>query len=220
MKKTSYHGNDWIGMFVRANNEFTLVPIDSTNKFTDAFEENLKTRCIKTSMGGTDILGSYIAMNSNGIILPNIAFPEEIEKIKKETGLNVYVNKSIHNSNGSNIVVNDKGGIINPRIDKKDRKVIEEVLQIELHEMEISGYFTVGSNVIANNKGFIANFKISEEEMEKMGEIFKVKGMKGTINMGTGFVSIGVVANDNGYVVGNMSTSYEMGRVEESLGYL
>lgn len=219
MKKIAYQGNDWIGMFVRTNNEYTLVPVDTSEKFIEVMEENLKTECIATTIGDTNLAGIFAVMNSNGIILPNIASEEEKIRLRK-TGLNMYVNKDNHNTNGNNILVNDKGGIINPKISNKEKKKIEDTLGVELEARKISEYYTVGSSGLVNNKGFLLNFKSSEGEVKELEKILKVNGMRGTINTGIGFVSIGAVINDNSYIVGPGTSAHEMGRIEESLGYL
>jgi translation initiation factor 6 (eIF-6) len=38
--------------------------------------------------------------------------------------------------------------------------------------------------------------------------------------MGNGFVSIGIIANSKGYVVGEGTSGIEIARIEEGLGYL
>jgi translation initiation factor 6 len=42
----------------------------------------------------------------------------------------------------------------------------------------------------------------------------------GTLNMGSPIVGSAVVANSNGFIVGGLSSGHEIGRVEESLGFL
>lgn len=219
MRKIAYQGNDWIGMFAESNNDYTIVPVDSSGSFTEKIEEILKTECIQTTIGETNLVGIYTVMNSNGIILPNIATQEEV-KILKKTGLNIYISKDNHNANGNNILVNDKGGLIHPGISKEEKLKIQDVLGVELESRKISDYTTVGSSGLVNNRGFLLNFKTSEEELKELEEIFKVKGMRGTINLGTGFVSIGAIVNDKSYLVGRITTAHEMGRIEESLDYL
>ncbi len=220
MRTTAYQGNDWLGMFATTNNKHTIIPIDSNENFKIAIQENLRTVCIPTTIGNTNLTGSYIAMNSNGLVLPNIATKEEAEHLKKQTGLNVYINKDDHNANGNNIVVNDKGGLVNTHVERKEIEKLSDALGVELVPMKISGYSTVGSSVLANNRGFLLNFRATEEEVKEISGILKVKGGRGTINMGAGFVSVGTIANDHSYVVGNITSAFEMGRIEECLGYL
>lgn len=218
-RQTAYSGNSYIGMFAETNNEVTLVPLDASDKFRITIEENLKTKTIPIMVANSNLIGIYVVMNSNGIILPNVVEEEEIRKVK-ETGLNVYVSKDLHNANGNNIVANDKGGIISIRISDYERKKIGDTLGVELYPMKIAEHVTVGSCCTANNKGFLSHFKTSEAELQVMEEFLKVKGEIGTINMGTGFVSLGVLANDHSYVIGMETTAFEAGKIEEALGFI
>jgi len=216
MNKTAYFGNPWIGMFVKTNDKNSLIPIDSMDKLEKAVNDNLKTEIIKVSIADSNLLGVYIAMNSNGIVVPNITEDREIEKMKK-CGLNIYKSSENNNAHGNNMAVNDKGGIINPRVSEKERKAMGDALGIELVAGTIAGHNTVGSSCIATNTGFLAHYKTSDEEMKDLKDILKVDGNKGTVNTGTGFVSYGVVVNKNGYIAGEKTTAFELGRLEEAL---
>ncbi len=220
MKKTDYFGNEWIGLFAKTNNEYTIAPIDSPKKFVDALEESLKTRCILTTIGDTNLAGGYICMNSYGIILPNIASEKEKKYLEQETGLGVHISESRHNAHSNNIAVNDKTGLINPNIEEKEKEKIEETLKVKLEYGRIAEYSTVGSNLLLNSRGFLANFRANENEIAEIEKKLQIKGSRGTINTGVGFISLGAIANDNGYVVGNNTTAYEMGRIEEVLEFI
>ncbi len=219
MRKTSYFGNPWIGMFVRGNDKVSLVPIDSMDKFVNAVKESLGTETIKVGMSDSNLLGVYVAMNSSGVILPNIVKDEEAELLRK-AGLNVYVSKDIHNANGNNIAVNDKGGIINPNVSGTEARKMADALGVELVPLSIAGYTTVGSACIATNNGYLAHYRSSEEDLSALKDALKVPGNKGTLNTGTGFVSYGAIVNGSGYVVGEDTTAFEVGRLEEALGLI
>jgi translation initiation factor 6 len=217
MKKTAYFGNPWIGMFIKTNDDVTMLPVDSMEKLDKVVEDSLKTDLLKVGMGDSNLLGIYVAMNSNGVVLPNVARDEEVALIKK-AGLNVHVSAEKHNAHGNNIAVSDKGGIINPNIADDEAKAMEDVLGVELVKATVAGYSTVGSACIAANNGFLAHYRTSEEEMGMLKDVLKVYGSKGTVNTGTGFVSYGIVVNKNGYIAGEHTTAFEMGRLEEALG--
>ena len=70
------------------------------------------------------------------------------------------------------------------------------------------------------NGGFLAHYKTGEEDMAALRDALRVHGSKGTVNTGTGFVSYGVIANSKGYVAGESTTAFEMGRLEEALGLI
>lgn len=219
MEKCTYFGNPWLGMFIKTNDEVTMLPIDSMKKLEDKIEANLKTKILKISAGDSNLLGVYIAINSKGAILPNVMREEEIALVRK-SGLNIYVSKDMHNANGNNLAVNDKGGVINPYISNNEVKLMEDALGIELISMHVAGHSTVGSACIATNTGFLAHYKTDEEEMKRLTDALKVTGSKGTVNTGTGFVSYGIVVNKNGYVAGEDTTAFELGRLEEALGLI
>ena len=219
MNRTTYFGNPWIGMFIKTNDNTTMLPVDSMKKLADVVTANLKTDIVKVSIGDSNLLGVYMSMNSNGIVLPNVMRKEEVENIKK-SGLNIYVSPEKHNAHGNNIAVNDKGGIANPHISKKEIKKMGDVLGVELVPTTVAGYSTVGSACIAKNTGFLAHYKTSEDEMAVLKDALKVYGSKGTVNTGTGFVSYGIIVNNNGYVAGDQTTAFELGRLEEALGLI
>jgi len=206
-------------MFVLANDNVTVAPSDSMDKLVECLKERLKNDVVKVSVGESNLLGLYVAMNSKGAVLPNIATEKEIAAFKA-LGLDVYHSKEKSNAHGNNIALNDFGGIINPHIHQDERKRMEDVLGVELVPMGIAGYVTVGSSCLAGNKGFLLHFAASEDEVNAVAGALKVKGERGTVNMGTGFVALGVIGNRSGYCAGEATSAHEMGRVESALGYL
>ena len=218
-KLCAYFGNPWVGMFIKTNDEKTFVPLDTHDKLINKISENLKTEVIRLYIAGSNLLGLYIAMNSKGAVLPSIASDEDIA-ITKKSGLNVHVCKDKNNAYGNNILVNDYGAVFNERLDKSEVKNIEDALGVEAFSGTIAAYTTVGSACIANNEGFLAHFAASETELLNIKEKLKVNGGKGSVNMGVGFIGYGVVANKHGYLAGEQTSAFELGRVEEALGYL
>jgi translation initiation factor 6 len=202
-------------MFLKGNDSVCLVPMDTMDKLKDRIESRLKTRTIKTSVSGTNLIGLYTAMNQSGIILPQLALDSEVETLRKE-GLNVHVSFENMNAHGNNIVANDKGGIINPVVSDEERRKMEDVLGVELIPMSIAGHNTVGSCAIATNRGFLTHYKTSEDELKKIEKALHVKGSRGTVNLGVGFVGMGALVNSNGYLVGEKTSAHEIGRLEEA----
>ena len=223
MKVTTYFGNSWLGLFLKTNEEITLVPVDTPPKVMGAIEAYLKTSIIKTNLGDSNLLGLYCAINSNGIILPNITNEKEMEFLRqnlKQTSLNIYHSPAIHNAHGNNILVNDNGGLINTNIGSHEQKKMEDALGVELLPAKIANYLTVGSACLANNKGWLSHFNTREEEAKLLEQMLKVKGGIGSLNMGAGFVGLAAIANNKGYLAGEASSGFELGKLEEVMGFL
>ena len=220
LRRASYFGNSFLGLFLSTNNSHTIFPPDASQSLVDKASAALKTIPLQCSVFDSNLLGVYTAMNSNGMLLPENTSKETAALLKKETGLNVSLFRSKLNANGNNIAANDKGGIANPRLSKKELKAAEDCLGVEIVPMSLCGYTTVGSLCIATNRGFLVHFQASEREREELSGILKVRGMNGTANLGTGFVSVCMLANDKGYIAGEATSVYELGRAEEALGFL
>jgi translation initiation factor 6 len=72
----------------------------------------------------------------------------------------------------------------------------------------------------ATNKGVLAHPKATEAELAKLDEMFDVPVNIGTVNYGSPLVGSALLANTKGYVVGTESTGIELGRIEDSLGFV
>jgi translation initiation factor 6 len=218
-ERCSYYGNPWIGMFVKASDSMVLAPLDCPDKLAMHLAHGLKAEVKRTSIGDSNLVGVYLAMNSSGIVVPNITTPAEVSALRA-LGLNVYHSQEKQNAHGNNLAINDKGGVVNPHIHAIERKRMEDALGIELVPMRIADYATVGSSCLVGNKGFLAHYSASDADMKALESALRVKGERGTVNMGTGFVSFGVVANRHGYAAGEATSAHELGRMESALGYV
>ncbi len=212
----SLFGNPYLGVYAIANEKICLVAKHMPDELIEKIRNTLDVEVIQISIGGSGLLGIYAVMNSNGIVVPSLISDAELEVLKK-LNLNIYVSDTTFNAIGNNICVNDKGGIINENIPKEEISKISECLGVPLVPMTIKGYEVLGSVCIATNKGFIVHNDIRELEMKKLEEIFKVRGMNGTANTGSYFVGICLVANSNGCVVGDLTTGFELQRIQEGL---
>ncbi len=219
MERSSYFGNPWLGMFIKSSDSVSLLPVDAMDKLEEKVKLALKTNVVRFSVAQSNLLGVYLVMNKNGIVVPNVTSEQELAALKA-AGLNVFVSSEKNNAHGNNIAVNDKIGLVNPHLPRESVKEMEDALGVELVATSIAGYTTLGSVCILTNGGFLAHYKASFEDMENLKQILKLPGNKGTVNTGAGFVSYGVVVNSHGYIAGESTTSFELGRVEEALGLI
>jgi len=219
IKKITVYGNPFIGIYAKTNDKITLTG----KSVVGIFEKNkdaIKTRVIETSIANSDLIGIYSAMNNKGVILPFIIWDKEISEIKeiKKLGINVSTIETKLTAIGNNIAANDNACIINPRIkEKKIIKNISETLDVEVIPFKVANFLTVGATTLVTNKGFITHPNASYDEIKEMESIFKVKGGVGTANKGVPFIPLSIIANSNGFLAGELTTGYELGRISESL---
>lgn len=214
--KASVHKNPFIGLYMRTNNEITLVPKTVPATVAKAAEEALGTKLVHASISQSNLLGIFCALNSNGCAIP--AFTEEAEiRAIRDTGLNVALVSS-HYSCGNNILCNDKAALVNPAVPKSEVKLIADALGVEAFTHEtLTRVPTVGAINVVTNKGLLAYNEVPEVELRKLERLFGVKGQIGTCNMGVPFNGMGIIANDKGALVGDSTSGFEIQRVYEAL---
>lgn len=219
MIKLNFYGNPYIGVYVKANDNVALIPQDSMEKFEESIRHRLKVDVVRATVASSSILGIYTAMNSNGIIVPHLAYKEEVQKIIKDTGMEVCKLNTSSSAIGNVICCNDNAAIVSDLIEKENLKKIEDCLGVEVVQMKVAGFATVGVAVAATNKGLVAHNDISTDELMRIEKILGVEGANSTVNMGFPFPAYGVVANSHGYVVGDKTSGIELMRIERGLGF-
>lgn len=220
--QTNFFGDHNLGLYARSSDKVCLIGSFISKKVEEKIGEILDVEIVKTTLSGTDFVGMFSAINTNGVVLPNIIKKLEIERLKnifKTLDLNYIVINSKFNCLGNLILCNDNGAVISKTFSKPDKKKIESILDVETDYGTISGMNIVGSAAVATNKGCFIHRDASENEIKKTEEILKVKADIGTANFGSPFVGSCFFANSNGVVVGNSTTGPEIDRIYESLGF-
>lgn len=217
-QRIAFDGNPFIGLYVRASDKMAFLPPNSPEKFLARCGETLGKVEFLT-IGGSHLLGLFSAINSRGVVVPRLIFKEEAQELKK-LGLNVAEIRSRFTAVGNNVLVNDRAALVNPELPQADVKAIAEELDVEVVPGQIAGYNTVGSMAVVTNKGLLVNANATEEEMGELEKLFGVKGNGGTANMGVSFVGISLAANSRGCVAGELTSGFEMSRIDEALGFV
>ena len=218
MRKLTHYGNPNIGVFGIANNKVSFLSSDVTKKFLVGVKENLKTEVQRVTIANGNVIGMHVAMNNKIALLPWIAEKEEVEKFREF--LDVLIIKTRKNALGNNLLMNDKGIIASINLEKEVVKEIEDKTGLEVLRIKFGEYKTVGSLGFANNKGCLLSYHVKESEKEKVKDILKVYVGEGSVNMGSQFIRLGIIGNDNGYVVGEETTGIEIAQIEEVLDYI
>ena len=199
-----------IGIYTKVNNQFVFVPNGFAKTKAENLANYLQTDYLTISIANTRLLGILTVLNNHGMLLPNTCSQEEVDHLKKHTDLNIKLLDVKYNALGNLICVNDKGGIVSPTIDKKYIKEIEDVLDIEVLQKKIAGFYQVGAVMSATSNGGIIHPLTDEDDVSTFSNILGVKIEPATINGGIPFVSSGILANDNAIVVGTLTNGPEI----------
>lgn len=218
MRQIGFHGSPFIGVFACCTNDFVFIPAHVPTKITETLEQLLDVASIRTFVGEASVIGSFIAGNSHGFVVPQHILDEELKTIRELGDVNTL--PGVMNAAGNLILANDSVALVHPRLPESARKIVEDTLQVDVHRGTIAGLKTVGMAGVATNRGVIVHPGAREHELDALEEIFGLPVGIGTVNYGTGLIGAGLLANDKGYVVGDTTTGAEMGRIEDVLDFV
>lgn len=217
--KTNFNGNPNIGLFCYANDSFALVGKHVSKKIIDKMMETLKVPVHMITLCGTDLVGVFAAGNENCLLVPNICFESEIRELKR---LNIRFEKiPTHlTALGNNILCNSCSAIVNQEFSARVKKLIRTKLNVRVVPGTIAHLDTVGSLCIIRKEYAVISPSATENELKKIEKLFNVRCINATVNFGSYFLGSGMVANSNGFVIGDTSTGVEITNIDEGLGFL
>ena len=200
-----------IGLFVRANDRIIIVPFGFAETKTTKLMEYLQVEDeVYTSIGGTRLIGPMAVMNNNGILVPSIASDDEIDILRKASGLNVERLKSKFTAIGNLISTNDNGALLSPLFEGEIDQQVQDILGVPVHSMTVGGFIQTGSMVVSTNTGAVVHPRCTEEEIKVIAEALQVEVEPVTVNGGVPFVSSGIIANSKSVIVGSLTSGPEL----------
>ncbi len=221
VKRISIDGSAVLGVFAACTEDFLLTaPAPSEDEQLNFLQE-LDVTPVPLLVGSSTVVGSLVVGNSNGFVISNNALRHEMAQLKASCGgLTVRKLPGRINAAGNVILANDTAALIHPNLIARADRVISEALGVDVQRGTVAGLKTVGMAACATNKGVLAHPKATEGELSKLDDTFGVPVNIGTVNYGSPLVGSSLLANTKGYVAGLETTGIELGRIEESLGFL
>jgi len=215
MRHSSYAGSPNIGVFAVASECLSFVAHDAVDEFVNDIHQALEVEVIRTTVADSFLVGSLVAMNSNGAIVSGLAGEKELDVIRSRIPVALLEDKL--NAAGNNILVNDSGAIVNPEMDSRTLKQVEDVLGVECVKGTIADIVTVGSVCRATNKGAAIYVDATDDDVRMVKDVLKIDNViRTTVNHGVRFVAPGILANTKGAAVGELTTPIEMGKLEDA----
>jgi len=198
-----------IGIFMRANDYYIFVPKGFAHTKASKLEEFLSAKSVRVSLAYTRLLGPLMVANNHGIVVASIVDEDELNTLKRSTGLKVARLNSRLTAVGNLVAVNDRAAIVSTLLDGCV-DLIKDTLSVKVVQMSIASYHQVGAVLSCTNKGAVVHPNASDEEIERVSSILEVDVEPATVNGGVPFVSSGIVANSKAVVVGSLTTGPEM----------
>ncbi|HEV2225169.1 MAG TPA: translation initiation factor IF-6 [Nitrososphaerales archaeon] len=199
-----------IGIFMKANENFLLVPKGLAQTKTDKLCASLGVSAVPTSIGESRLLGVLSSMNSNGMLVSRLAEEGEVTEIRAATGMNVSRLESRFTAVGNLVVANDRCALVSPALDSTAVSQVKDVMGTEVERLPIGEYYQTGSLVVATNKGAAVYPGLDEQEVERIGRLLGVDAYPTSVNSGVPYVASGLIANSKNAIVGSQTTGPEL----------
>ncbi|MFB6114252.1 MAG: translation initiation factor IF-6 [Halodesulfurarchaeum sp.] len=220
MLRTAFFGSAYVGVFAVATDGYGVLRPDVDEEAVADLAAEFEVDVIETTIGGSSTVGALLAGNGNGILVSGQALDHEIDRLETETGLSVAELPGRINAAGNVVLANDYGAYVHPDLPREAVTVVESTLDVPVTRGGLGGVHTVGTAAVATNRGTLCHPKSTDEELDAVESALSVPADVGTINYGGPLVGSGLVANGNGYLVGEDTSGPELGRIEDALGYV
>lgn len=219
LEKLRVFGNPNIGVYIFTNNNITLVPEGVGDDVKKVLKNVLGTDIIEARVADSTLLGVFIAGNDKVILLPKTTKEEELDKLRS-SGVPAKIAQVTFTALGNVILTNNKFALLHPELSDKEVDLIKNELGVSsARKGALARIPTVGSLGVVNDFSGVFHPDLSNAELEYLESLFGVKVGTATVNFGVGFVKVGLVANNNGAVVGELTTGPEIMRIMEILNF-
>ena len=220
MLRAAFSGSAYVGVFARATNDCLLIRPDVEADLRDACAEELGVPAVSTTVGGSGTVGSLATGNENGLLVSSRVRERERDRIADVVDRPVTELAGRINAAGNVVLANDAGAYVHPDLSEDALTAVEEGLDVPATRGDLAGVQTVGTAAVATNRGVLCHPKATDAELDHLEDVLGVPADVGTINYGGPLVGSGLVANENGYVVGQRTSGPELGRIDDALGYV
>ncbi len=216
--KVKYQGSENIGVFLKAVGDLVLVPIHSPQSFKRKVVECFETTPLDILIYQSQLLGIFISGNSSAMLVPSLITPEEYELLQNKSEIPPFILNFTINAFGNAVLANDYGALVSPWFKENEADRIGEILKVPTRRGTIAGSPIPGSVAVVTNRGGLVPPQTTDEEMKLLEDLFGVEFLRGTVNRGIKYIKLGLVANEKGAMVGELTTPWELETIIEAFG--
>ena len=218
LERITIWGSPNIGVFALATEKFAIVPAGTSPRKIELVENTLKVPVMALDVGESKLVGVLASANSNGILLPHFASDSEVSLLREKLGTRIERLESKRTALGNLILANDRGGVVDPGFEAPERKIVSDVLDVEIATGKLAGLPYVGSFGTATSAVALVHPLTEDNEKQVVSDLLKVAVELGTVNAGVPYVASGLLSNRHGTLVGTSTTGPELLIISNAFG--
>ncbi len=210
-------GSSNLGVYLRAIGSYLLAP-EGSGVIISEEARRIGLKVVEASVYDSRMLGIFLAGNSRALLVPPIISREDLTRLREILDLEIHILPTTKlTALGNDIVANDYGALVHPSFSDSEIDLIGRLLGVKVSKGKVGGVPVVGSLIVVNNKGCLISPSADDSELRGASEILDVECIRGTINNGIGYVRLGLIASDQGALVGYPTSPLEIENVAEAL---
>ncbi len=213
--RTDFLSNPNVGLFGYAGEGFCLLGQHIPRRQADEAAKALGVRVHQVRLCGTELIGVFCAGNSKALLVPEIIFDHEFEKLKA-LGCSPVIIETDLTALGNNILCNDNGCVLSQDFPDEVVSQVKKALKVPVAKGTIGGLHNVGALAVLSGKVCVVSPDASGEERRLLEETLKVRCVEGTANMGMPYLRAAVLANSKGMVIGSACSGVEIANIDNA----
>ncbi len=220
MLRASFTGSSYVGVYAAATEQAVLLAPTVDDSLADSLGTELSVPVVATTIGGSGTVGSLAVGNDAGLVVSRRTTDDELDRLRAAVDGAVARLPGRLNAAGNVVLANNNGAVVHPDLDESAVEVVAETLDVPVERTAVADVPTVGTAGVATNRGVLCHPQATESQLELLETTLDVYADLGTINYGAPLVGSGLIATESGYVVGEETTGPELGRIEDTLGFV
>jgi translation initiation factor 6 len=218
--RAAFSGSSYVGVFARATDQCLLIRPDVDADLRASCADELGVPAVPTTVGGAGTVGALAAGNGNGLLVSSRIRDRERDRIQAAVDVSITELPGRINAAGNVVVATDEGAYVHPDLSREAVTAVKDGLDVPVERGDLAGVQTVGTAAVATTDGVLCHPKATDAELDDLEDALGVPADIGTINYGSPLVGSGLIANAQGYIVGQETSGPELGRIDAALGYV
>src|SRR2546426_3453974 len=163
LKRLDFNGNPYVGVYAAANDQVLIVGPEVPRRTARAMADALEVRLVETTLAGSGVVGSLIAMNSAGAVVSGLAGAPELAKLGIQRVKRIADKL---NAAGNNILCHDSRAVVHPGCDASTVREVSYVLGVPVERGTVAGGRTGRAPAGATHKRVLGPPPAHQDESE------------------------------------------------------
>ncbi|NPA86003.1 MAG: hypothetical protein GXO42_01180 [bacterium] len=199
-----------VGLYLATNDDYTLIPRNLPEETKKIIENTLRTNLVEISAGGYDILGAFTILTDNYVLVSNIYDEQELNQLRQELDMAIYVVDSPVNVIANTILVHKNVVLLSYLYSEQLEQEMRKMLGVEVERVRLGPVDIFAQYLLPMQEKLLVSPVFSKDEAKYFKQRLGLQELRFvTVNKGSYFIKSGIVYNSRGILLGALTTPVE-----------